>query len=222
MESSGNPERAESPTTNGRRDDGDVAVSGTNAPDHLTAPQKDAILSVEPGTSQPNAMGLDAFDISTFDPTSTESWQALGQAFQVTNGYVPSQEELLYLVMSSMDPMMGTGMEAMNGSEVTNTVGTNDLRDIPMTNGMRDSEGVSQWSVDASYTGMNSHRSDAVVLGLAANDRLDKETTTTNRVVDTLTTSEGPGGEPNTSGGRMQKVGDRWVFVRNTAQGGEN
>ena len=48
-------------------------------------------------TSQP---GLDKFDMSTFDFTASSSWEALGKMWEVTYGYMPSQEELMQFVMS--------------------------------------------------------------------------------------------------------------------------
>ncbi len=53
-----------------------------------------------PGGAQ--SWGLESFDLSTFNPTEAASWKALGDAFAVTNGYMPSQEELMQFIMSAM------------------------------------------------------------------------------------------------------------------------
>ena len=55
-----------------------------------------------PTDSAQNDVGLDAFDITTFNPTEASSWEALGKAWTATHGYAPSQEELMQLVMGNM------------------------------------------------------------------------------------------------------------------------
>jgi hypothetical protein len=53
------------------------------------------------------ANGLDGFNFTTFDFTSPASWEALGKAWEVTNGVAPTQEMLMQFVMMSS---MGMGM----------------------------------------------------------------------------------------------------------------
>ena len=46
--------------------------------------------------------GLEAFDWTTFNYTSAASWESLGEAWKVSHGYSPSQEELMqYFMMIS-------------------------------------------------------------------------------------------------------------------------
>ncbi|KAF8307788.1 hypothetical protein DL93DRAFT_1979314 [Clavulina sp. PMI_390] len=43
-------------------------------------------------------------------PLPPSNWEALGKSFQVTNGYVPSQEELMAIVMMAMQTMQAAAM----------------------------------------------------------------------------------------------------------------
>ena len=61
------------------------------------------------GSTLANKGGLETFDITTFNPTDPGSWKALGDAFEVTNGRTPSQEELMQLIMGGMMGVMGSG-----------------------------------------------------------------------------------------------------------------
>ncbi|KZT56811.1 hypothetical protein CALCODRAFT_302235 [Calocera cornea HHB12733] len=66
----------------------------------------------------PKKGGLDAFDWTTFNFASPQSWDALGRAFQVTNGHLPSETEAMSLVMQQqMGGMMGgmMGQTVMGG-----------------------------------------------------------------------------------------------------------
>ncbi|KAI8996427.1 hypothetical protein BD414DRAFT_520330 [Trametes punicea] len=71
-----------------------------------------ATLSISPSTSTAPAsseeppvegkVGLDAFDLTTFDPVQAASWEALGKAWAVTHGSMPTQEQLMQFVFSNM------------------------------------------------------------------------------------------------------------------------
>lgn len=41
---------------------------------------------------------LTTFDWPSFDPTSSACWTALARAWEATHGYVPMQEELMYVL----------------------------------------------------------------------------------------------------------------------------
>ena len=145
-----------------------------------------------------SGLGMDSFDLSTFDYTSPTSWEALGKMWQVTNGYLPSTEQLIQFVISC-----GTGQmsfpELSNGNQQQSTGFTNQ------------SWGEEQLSGSGYGNGRNMHQgsetTDAIVLG--GGD--------TNSPQNTLISS---GQKPilesqtSSSSGRMQKVGDKWVFVR--------
>lgn len=51
--------------------------------------------------------GLDTFDWATFDYTSPASWETLGKAWNVSNGYLPSQEELMQFIAMMSANMSG-------------------------------------------------------------------------------------------------------------------
>ncbi|KAI0339630.1 hypothetical protein BDW22DRAFT_1361205 [Trametopsis cervina] len=81
---------------------------------HPEKRQHDTSLNTQPipssipastSTSIPEAAaGLDSFDLTAFDPTAAASWEALGKAWNVTNGYMPSQEELMQYMLSMSTP----------------------------------------------------------------------------------------------------------------------
>jgi protein NRD1 len=69
------------------------------------ATQPESVVQMPVSTSIPSVSsapvtGLYAFDFATFDFTNPSSWTALGQAWKVTNGYEPNQEQLMQFVMS--------------------------------------------------------------------------------------------------------------------------
>jgi protein NRD1 len=61
---------------------------------------------------KPTPTGLHAFDFATFDFTNPESWTSLGQAWKVTNGFDPSQEQLMQFVMSGGPQALQDGQPA--------------------------------------------------------------------------------------------------------------
>lgn len=73
----------------------------------------------QPEVTGPPGVGLTDFDYSTFDPNSADSWTRLGEAWKVTNGTYPTQDEVMMFVMSSMamgGPMVpGFGVSADPG-----------------------------------------------------------------------------------------------------------
>jgi len=149
-------------------------------------------------------LGMDNFDLSTFDYTSPTSWEALGKMWQVTNGYLPSTEELIQFVISC-----GTGQ--MSFLELSNG---NQQQSAGITN---QSWGEEQLSGGFPYgNGRNIHQdsdmtqaTDAIVLG-GGDTNGPKNTSISSGQKPTPTLHES-----QTSGsGRMQKVGDKWVFVR--------
>ena len=148
-----------------------------------------------------SGLGMDSFDLSTFDYTSPTSWEALGKRWQVTNGYLPSTEQLIQFVISC-----GTGQ--MSFSELSNS---NQQQSVGFTNQSWGEEQPSGSGFPYG-NGRNIHQAtDAIVLG--GDD--------TNSPKNTLISS---GQQPTpalhesqtsgSSSGRMQKVGDKWVFVR--------
>ncbi|GLB41688.1 putative RPR [Lyophyllum shimeji] len=68
--------------------------------------------------------GLEKFNPATFDFTSPASWEALGKMWQVTNGYLPSTEELMQFVISGGQPAFGSAPTPTQGHEVEEDSGT--------------------------------------------------------------------------------------------------
>jgi len=134
--------------------------------------------------------GLDSFDFATFDFTSPASWEALGKAWEVTNGVAPTQETLMQFVMVSS---MGMGMGMSNfGMESQN-----------QWDGAQGSEG---WN--AGGAGWNDGGVEVV------GETHDQEKSDGDAADPEKEDCPVPGERSVGSTGKMQKVDDRWVFVR--------
>ena len=140
--------------------------------------------------------GLEGFDFTAFDFTSPTAWGALGKAWEVTNGVVPTQEMLMQFVMM-MSMSMGTGMGA-------GASGFGMGQPDDQWNGVQGStsEGWNAGGVEWSDGG-------AEVVG-ETQDQENPDGETASPEEDTPTPEVRSVG----STGKMQKVGDRWVFVR--------
>lgn len=151
-----------------------------------------------------SGLGMDNFDLSTFDYTSPTSWEALGKMWEVTNGYLPSTEQLIQFVISC-----GTGQ--MSFPELLNS---NQQQSAEFTN---QSWGEEQLSGFPYGNGRNMHQgsdttaTDAIVLG-GDDTNSTKNTSISSGQNPTPTLQENL--TSGSSSGRMQKVGDKWVFVR--------
>ncbi|KAL5531282.1 hypothetical protein ACEPAG_4159 [Sanghuangporus baumii] len=216
---------ARSPAAESRQGDANFAVPRADVSERSSSDRDVVMPVVDSKVSIPDAVGLDGFDIGTFDPTSAESWQALGNAFLVTHSYVPSQEELMYLVMSSMGMMMNMAThQGMNGigNEMNAAAGMeNSIPTSAFANGTAGQVGVSDRRTAAYTASMDDHRSDAVVLGHNTVDQPGKGTIeSTAAITSNAPTNDDAGDDPSGSTGRMQKMGDRWVFIRNEEQNG--
>ena len=141
------------------------------------------------------AKGLESFDPITFDFTSPASWEALGKAWEVTNGVVPTQEMLTQFVMM-MSMGMGTGIGMGMGS-----FGMGQPQDQ-----WNEVQGSEDWN--AGETGWSDGGTEAVE-ETQDQEKLGSETTGPEKE-----DSPTPGERSVGSTGKMQKVGDRWVFVR--------
>ena len=173
--------------------------------------------SITTGSNSLGPMGMESFDLAKFDYTSPASWEALGNLWQVTNGYLPSTEQLMQFVMTSasrlseMTPApefrkdetpsipnaVTTGGKARVGFLGATGYGNNRSMHIDGGMGYYD----------------NGQATDAVVLGEGSDGGQAVESNGTSLF-----------GVQNesalvSSSGRMQRVGDKWVFVRGTAVG---
>ena len=138
--------------------------------------------------------GLGGFDFTTFDFTSPASWEALGKAWEVANGVAPTQEMLMqFVMMSGMG--MGMGMSTMGGFGMEQPANQWD--------GVQGSEG---WN--AGGTGWTDGGVEV------AGETQGQEKPDEEMVDPEVEESSVPGERSVGSTGKMQKVGDRWVFVR--------
>jgi len=60
------------------------------------------LLPIAPGENVPY---LYQFDFTAHDFSQPPAWEALAKSFQITNGYMPSQEELMAMVMMAMQTL---------------------------------------------------------------------------------------------------------------------
>ena len=185
--------------------------------------------------------GLQSFDYSAFDPTLPSSWEALGKAWAATNGRSPSQEELMMFVMeftigmaSQAPPAPGVPVppSPMPESPQAGYGWTGEHRGGPPRGrgafrarggrgGFAHNSGGGQKRWDGGGDAYAESTTDAIVLGEHTNDQngfggwaqgASHE--------EAMASPDGDGddggqkGSGSTAGGRMQKVGDNWSFVR--------
>jgi len=155
-------------------------------------------------------MGMESFDLGKFDYTSPTSWEALGKMWQVTNGYLPSTEQLMQFVMTSASGL----------SEMSPATANQEFTTSSIANGMATGGGARGGFLGApGRGGYGNGRSgmaycdatDAVVLG----GGLGEEQSAEPKGISSLS-GQGESALVSSSG-RMQKVGDKWVFVRGIA-----
>ncbi|KAH9967246.1 hypothetical protein BC827DRAFT_1172499 [Russula dissimulans] len=189
-------------------------------------------------------VGLESFDYSTFDPTSPASWEALGRAWAATNGRHPSQEELMMFVMEVTVGMTGQANPngpgpAMQGNhQRTGPRWMGEPRGGPLRGGRgrgrggfgarggrgsfayghSGEDGQARWDHGGGDAYANT--TDAIVLGEhtdAQNSAGWGQGAAHEQVQAALGGEEGDEQTENQGavGGRMQKMGDGWVFTRN-------
>jgi protein NRD1 len=160
--------------------------------------------------------GMENFDPKTFDPTSPESWQVLGKMWQVTYGYTPSTEQLMQFVFAAAAGQASvSGQLGINQDGATSSAqawgGTGRGRG-GFNRGRGTFEHGNARNAHEHWTHDSSQTTDAVVLG---------GTTGPEAEVPGEDDSQMNPASPNRSvgsGGRMQRIGDKWVFVRGLAE----
>lgn len=164
---------------------------------------------------------MESFNLAAFDYTSPASWEALGKMWMVSNGYMPSTEQLMQFVVScgtGQQMPMGSNMQLPNQEFPQHTYASRGRgrgrggflggRSSGYSNGrnLRD---------DIDYAD-DDQATDAIVLG--GGDGASGEPYTpraSNGQAPVSPEAQNIGGL--VSSGRMQRVGDKWVFVRGTA-----
>ncbi|KDQ61537.1 hypothetical protein JAAARDRAFT_122738 [Jaapia argillacea MUCL 33604] len=177
--------------------------------------------------------GLETFDFTTFDYTSPAAWELLGKAWAVSYGYLPSQEELMQLVVArsmtdvgaastSQGTMQGDQWSAngwmgsyggIGNEEMWNGDGQGDWTAGGMGvsyygNGR---DGQEQWG----FGGSPSEVSEAPMV--ASNPAVSAPAELLDKSEAMLEEQSGGGGNSVGASGRMQKVGDKWIFVKGAA-----
>ncbi|GBE89596.1 hypothetical protein SCP_1602590 [Sparassis crispa] len=232
----------------------DHTSGGSDAPqgaESLTDPAP----APAPGASAegaPAEKGLEAFDVAAFDPSEAHSWEALGNAWAVTHGYLPTQAELMQFVMSG--GFMGLAVASQFGTQQqqqqqqqqqasqwagqkNNSWGASyqaqtgaAWRGGGIRGGGRGGHGYGNgrdaeyteraYPVDSAYGG--EYGIGAGWSGAGAGDEQSREPPNENASdlpVQGSPDSSGEGGAVGGVGGvgRMQRIGDKWVFVRHDA-----
>ncbi|KAG6865330.1 hypothetical protein C0991_003430 [Blastosporella zonata] len=152
--------------------------------------------------------GLEKFNPMTFDFTSPASWEALGKMWQVTNGYLPSTEELGQFVMSGGQAPFASTPAPVQVPTWQSTPNHQGWRGRGRGRGgfnrggfygnVRDAQ--DEWGQE------ETQGTDAIVLGGGSDPGFEAITYTDSNSADQV---HGGG-----TGGRMQRIGDKWVFVR--------
>ncbi|KAH9004739.1 hypothetical protein EDB86DRAFT_3072215 [Lactarius hatsudake] len=182
-----------------------------------------------------NEVNLQSFDYSAFDPTSPTSWESLGKAWAATNGRSPTQEELMMFVMEftigmanqappSVPPVQASpqaGYGWMGEPRGGPPRGRGGFRGRGGRGGFAHNAGGGQKRWDVGGDAYAENETDAIVLGEHTNDQNGSDWAQGSHEQAQASPDgddDGDGGQMesggSTAGGRMQKVGDNWVFVR--------
>ncbi|KAG6868740.1 hypothetical protein C0993_011319 [Termitomyces sp. T159_Od127] len=152
--------------------------------------------------------GLENFDPMSFDFTSPASWEALGKMWHVTKGYMPSTEELSQFVITSGQAAFAPMVQAQKWQNTPNSQtrrgggrggGYNRGRGGFHNNVRNTQEEWGQYEAD--------NQTDAIVLGGESGIPVEE----TRMQVDSSTTDQD---NHISTSGKMQRIGDKWVFVR--------
>ncbi|KAJ7446765.1 hypothetical protein FB451DRAFT_787082 [Mycena latifolia] len=153
----------------------------------------------------PSQQGMENFSLATFDFTAASSWEALGKMWQVTHGYLPSTEQLMEFVMSG-----GAAVVPQQQQQPGWAAGGQGWGGIPSNpqprRGARGRGGFTRgrgsggnFARDGQERWHDMGQTDAIVLGGGDTD---------------VAMPEDAG--PPEKGGRMQRVGEKWMFVRDS------
>ena len=170
-----------------------------------------------PSPASQQQPGLDQFNFGTFDATAPSSWEGLGIMWQTTYGYPPSQEELMHFVMAGS--MMATGVAngGFNGAQGGQWQQGNWEGHGPQHNGgRRGGRGRGNYAGGRGGHGNygdgggteEPEPSYAIVLNGDVEPPAGHDPSMAQDHSDENSESGGRGG------GRMQRVGDKWMFVR--------
>ncbi|OCH91472.1 hypothetical protein OBBRIDRAFT_753012 [Obba rivulosa] len=240
-----------------------TALSALSSVEHYSTTPHNEGTAVEPSSIQPSPIpviasasstgstatmplvGLDTYDMSTFDPSAPASWGTLGNAWAVTHGYMPSETELMQFAFAAglMGPL-----------PVTSQFGTQQAAQWPVQDHSWGNAHLAGHAAHGAWSGGGGFASrgrghgashgygngrDAEVAGGGPLEQRETDAITlggedsggynsfdaqagwpgpagADGDLDQATSEQVPGGE-GTPGdvGSMKRVGDKWVFVRN-------
>jgi len=190
-------------------------------------PTHTSIESTTTDNQNTGSVGLESFDFTTFNFMAPTSWEALGKAWQVTHGYLPSTEELMAFMVSGGGITGGSTTATMPHDQWDNAAWV----ETPSTErGRRGGRGrgassrggrggyghgnIREAQEEWGYGGdVFAQNTDAVILGENGNHHEEESWQSQLHEGAEL---DGGGAESGQVGstGRMQRVGDKWVFVR--------
>lgn len=159
--------------------------------------------------------GMENFDPKTFDPTSAESWQVLGKMWQVTYGCTPSTEQLMQFAFAAAAGQASVSSQlgiTHNWSTSSAQVWRGTGRGGGFTGGRGTFEHGNARDAHENWTHDGSQTTDAVVLGGSTGPEAEIPGRDDSQM--NSASSNGSVG----SGGRMQRIGDKWVFVRDSVE----
>ena len=195
-----------SPTVTSKHDQMSLVAANTSS-----STTSASIVSNELSSAQ---IGIENFDPKTFDPTSPESWQVLGKMWQVTYGFTPSTEQLMQFIFAAaagqaVSDQLGVAQDGSTSASQSWTGAPGRGRDS-----LSGGRGTSAYgnARDAHWTHDSNHTTDAVVLGGPTGPEAE---------VVPGKDSQMNLASPNRnvgSGGRMQRIGDKWLFVRESVE----
>lgn len=183
-----------------------------------------------PSSASQQQPGLDQFDVSTFDATAPSSWEALGNMWQNTYGYPPSQEELMHFMMTGSMAVAGMVNGGFNGAQGGQWQQGNREDHGPRHNGgWRGGRGRGNYTggrggLHGNYRNggdvvEHSEPTYAIVLSGDVEPNNGPVASNQENHTDEKAELHDAGQTGGRGGGRMQRVGDKWMFVRDVESG---
>ncbi|KAJ7577008.1 hypothetical protein C8J56DRAFT_972110 [Mycena floridula] len=157
--------------------------------------------------------GLESFNIATFDFTSPASWESLGNMWNVTNGEMPSMQQLMQFIASFGAPQLTaqpvgkavpvyTAPVQQQQQQWSGWEGDQQQQWQKPSRG-RGGHSQGRFGGRDNWNQGNGFETEAIVLGGGGGEE-EAVSVPFNQLVDN---------DPS-SGGSMQRIGDKWMFVR--------
>lgn len=185
-----------------------------------------------PSSASQQQPGLDQFDISMFDATAPSSWEALGNMWQNTYGYPPSQEELMQFMMTGSVAAAGIANGGYKRAQGGQWAQGNWQEHGSVRNGGRRGGrgrgnyaggrgGHGNYRDGGGYANMTEEAEPSCAIVLngdvePSDDPANDQSMAQNHSDEQheLHDPTADAGQTDGRGGRMQRVGDKWMFVR--------